>query len=313
LEIIKDIICQPLLNEASLEKIKNKILIQLDSYWDNPVQFVDQLVREVIYRGHPYRKNLLGSKESVELISVSDVKKYWQMCYNPQGAKVSLVGDLPVDFLTTINDYFAEWCSVETAVPIYPNLADAHEEDILYPINRDQVVVEFAAPSIARLHPDFDYILMFEQVLTGGSLGAMSSWFFQLREQTGLFYTISGSLIAGAGSQPGMITVKTILSLDRLDEGVEEIKNLLLGGAEHMTEEELRQAKDAVINSLPDYFESNEQIASTFLYLKRQGLDKDFFSKRAAKIEAIKLADVKAAVKRLLDNNPLLTVKVGRV
>ena len=80
-----------------------------------------------------------------------------------------------------------------------------------------------------------------------------------------------------------------------------------------MTEDELRQAKDAVINSLPDYFESNEQIASTFLYLKRQGLEKDFFVNRAAKIEAIKLQEVRDAVKRLLDNNPLLTVKVGRV
>jgi zinc protease len=313
LEILKDIIYQPLLNEASLDKIKNKIFIQLESYWDNPVQFVDQLVREVIYRGHPYRKNLLGSKESIELITVEDVKKYWQMCYNPKGAKISLVGDLPTDFLKTVSDYFADWCSVETALPVYPNLAKSHEEDILYPIKRDQVVVEFAAPSIERLHPDFDYILMFEQVLTGGALGAMSSWFFQLREQTGLFYTISGSLIAGAGSQPGMIAVKTILSLDRLEEGITAIKNLILGGAEDMSEEELRQAKDAVINSLPDYFESNEQIASTFLYLKRQGLDKDFFSKRAAKIEAIKLVEVKAAVKRLLDNNPLLTVKVGRV
>jgi zinc protease len=313
LEIVKDLLYQPTLAEESLEKIKNKIFNQLDVYWDNPVQFVDQLVREVIYRGHPYRKNLLGSKESIELISLEDVKKYWQMCYNPLGSKISIVGDLPLDFLKTIEDFFADWKPLEINLPIYPSLAKAHQEEILYPINRDQVVVEFAAPSIERLHPDFDSILMFEQVLTGGSLGAMSSWFFQLREQTGLFYTISGSLIAGSGSQPGMIAVKTILSLDRLEEGIRAIESLILGGATEMTEDELRQAKDAVINSLPDYFESNEQTASTFLYLKRQGLEKDFFSKRAAKIEAIKLDEVKAAVKRLLDNNPLLTVKVGRV
>ena len=80
-----------------------------------------------------------------------------------------------------------------------------------------------------------------------------------------------------------------------------------------MDEEDLIQSKAAVINSLPDYFESNEQTASTFLYLKRQNLEKDFFVKKAEIINKITLLEVKQAVKRLVVKNPLLVVKVGRV
>ncbi len=313
LELLKEIICQPLFELQALEKIRSRVLNQLDSYWDNPVQFIDQLVREVIYKNHPYRKNLLGSKESVNLIEIEDVKKYFKKCYNPSGAKIALVGDLPVDFLESFEEFFIDWLPVKYDLPIYTNLARNNEETINYNINRDQVVVELAAPSIKRSDPDYDLILMFEQVFTGGALGSMSSWLFDLREQTGLFYTISGSLIAGAGNQAGMIAIKTILSLDRLEEGIVAIKGLLSSGAEAMDEEDLIQSKAAVINSLPDYFESNEQTASTFLYLKRQNLEKDFFVKRAEIINKITLLEVKQAVKRLVVKNPLLVVKVGRV
>ena len=312
-ELLKEIILAPLFEDSALEKIRQRVLNQLESYWDNPVQFIDQLTRDVIYKGHPYRKNLLGTKESVALIEIEDIKNYWKKCYSPNGARMAIVGDLPDDYLTQLQDAFVDWQKGDYQLPIYPALAQSHDEDISYFINRDQVVVELAAPSISRKDPAYDKILLFEQVLTGGSLGSMSSWLFELREQTGLFYTISGSLMAGAGKQPGMVAIKTILSLDRLEEGVKVIKNLLSQGAEDMNEEELKQAKDAVINSLPDYFESNEQVASTFLYLKRQGLKKDFFRTRKDDLSKIKLAEIKTAVKNLLDNNPLLTVKVGRV
>ena len=106
----------------------------------------------------------------------------------------------------------------------YPQLSPVEKQDINYPINRDQVVLCLAQLSIDRKDPDFDTYLLFDQIFGGGALGSMSSRLFDLREQTGLFYTIRGSLIAGADEQPGMFQVRTIVSVDRLAEAEKAIK-----------------------------------------------------------------------------------------
>jgi zinc protease len=140
----------------------------------------------------------------------------------------------------------------------------------------------------------------------------MSSRLFQLREQSGLFYTINGSLIAGADEQPGMFLVKTIVSLDRLAEAEKIIKQTIDQVADSITEQELEEAKRAVTNSLVNRFTSNRGTAAAFLLLDKYGFNSDFFDKRAEEINKISLADIKGAVKKVLNSKDLLTLRIGR-
>ena len=66
--------------------------------------------------------------------------------------------------------------------------------------NRDQGCLTFVCPSIARLDKDYDKLLLFDHILSG-----LNSRLFRLREQTGVFYTIHGSLMAKADEQPGNV------------------------------------------------------------------------------------------------------------
>jgi len=141
----------------------------------------------------------------------------------------------------------------------------------------------------------------------------MSSRLFDLREQTGLFYTIRGSLLVGADEQPGMMQVRTIVSLDRLAEAEKVIKETIDTVADTLTEQELAEAKRAVVSSLIDNFSSNSSIASTFLLLKRFGFPVDYFDNRAGEIEKITLDEVKNGVKNILNSSNLITVRAGRV
>ena len=50
------------------------------------------------------------------------------------------------------------------------------------------MVVGFAQLSVKRTDPDYDALLLFDQVFGGGVLGVLSSSLYQLREQSGLFY-----------------------------------------------------------------------------------------------------------------------------
>lgn len=75
----------------------------------------------------------------------------------------------------------------------------------------------------------------------------------------------------------------------------------------------MQQAKDALINSFDALYETNDQKASTFLFLMYYGLPFDYFKQRAEKLEQMTIQDIQQAVKKILHAQELVKIKIGRV
>jgi len=314
LSLLTEMLTNPLFTESSLKKVKSRVAVQLKKFWDTPSTFSMQLVRNAIYQEHPYHRMLLGSTESIALITLEDCIDYYKKMISPHGARIALVGNLhDKDVPAVVQKTVGQWQGIEINSLVYPKLKTINQEEILSYINRDQTVLVFAGLSIDRLHEDYDRIFLFDQILTGGALRSMSSRLFQLREQSGLFYTIGGSLLYGSGEQPGMILIKTIVSNDRVVEAEQVILKEIDEAINNIPEEELQEAKNALINSFDLLYESNEQKASTFLFLRKYNLPFDYFEKRVETLQKITVAQVQVAVRKILSSDKLIKVKVGRV
>ena len=314
LALLTEMVINASMQEHSLEKVKGRIAIQLKKFWDNPSSFSVQLAKNVVYENHPYNKMALGSKESLAAISIQDCIDYYKTMISPQGARLAIVGNLGNnDIQAIVEKTIGQWKGAFVEKLVCPSLATVEKEEVLSYINRDQIVLVFAGLSIDRFHEDYDTILLFDQILTGGALRSMSSRLFKLREQSGLFYTIGGSLLYGSGQQPGMILIKTIVSNDRIVEAENVIIKEIDEAINNLPEEELQEAKNALINSFDSMYESNEQKASTFLFLKKYNLPFDYFEKRVETLQKITVAQVQAAVRKILSSDKLVKVKVGRV
>lgn len=313
LSILQEILTNAIFDEKEIEKVRSQLLAKLKNFWDEPNYFAGQLIKEQIYKGHPYSKNSLGTIESIKSITQEDLKKYYETYCSPHRARLAIVGDLHgYDVADLIEKQLGSWQGPEIAEVKFPPVQEVTTEVIDHPINRDQVVLRFAGLTVNRLHPDFDKFLLFDQIFGGGALGGMNSRLFKLREQSGLFYTIGGSLIAGADEQPGMLLVQTIVSLDRLNEAEKAIRATIEKAADTITQEEFQEAKLAVINSQVDNFASNYNIASALLFVDRYSFPADFFDTRAQKFAHIEVKETVEAAKNLLNKN-MLTFRVGRV
>jgi zinc protease len=314
LGILADLLINATFPKEEIEKIREQMLAVIKQYWDEPQSFIKQLVAQKIYKEHPYSKQAIGTKESIKSITRKDLIDFYKKYISPTGARMAIVGDLSGHNIRgAIENALGQWAATDIEKIHFPDLSKIIPEVIDYPINRDQVVLAMAQLSLERKSPEYDKYLLFDQIFGGGVLGSMSSRLFDLREHTGLFYTINGSLIAGANEQPGMFQVRTIVSLDRLEEAENAIKETINVVADTLTEEDLLQAKRAVINSLVDNFAANSAIASSFLFLDKYGFKSDYFDKRAAQLDAVTLDDVKNSIKDILNSDQLVTVRVGRV
>lgn len=314
LELLNEIIQRPLFAESSIQKVRERIIAQLKNYWDTPSEFADQLIRDRIYQQHPYHKNVLGTLETINNITRNDLVYYAQNFLSPQGARLAIVGDLQGYNIPAITEkIFSSWRGLPVNNLTFPALDLTHLRDFNYQINRDQVVLSFASPSVSRLDPLYDKLLLFDQIFGGGVLGSMSSQLFQLREQYGLFYTIAGSLVVRSDEQPGMAVVKTIVSLDRLAEAEKLIEHAIDTAANKLSDNEFILAKNALANARIDNFSSNKQIANTFLYMRRFNFEPDYFDKRAAQLETIRKQEIQETVKNLLSSKNMIKIRIGRV
>lgn len=311
LDLLRELLSNVQFEPAAVEKVRAQMLNELKMFWDDPMSFTGQLIVDEIYKGHPYSKNANGTVESLEAITAQDLQNFYKRVITSDGTRIGIVGDcssynIPQLFEKKVGSFKGEKLSAVR----YPALQPFTPKTIEHPINRDQIVLAYVRPSITRLDPRYELFLVFEQIFAGSS---MSSRLFDLRERTGLFYTIHGSLTAHADEQPGMFIVKTIVSKERLEEAERMIRHTIDTVADTLTEEDLHDAKEVVINAQINNYSSNKRIAAIFLSLDRFHFSSDYFDKLPERINKITLDEVKKAVKELLQSSQMTTFKVGRV
>lgn len=314
LTLLVELVVHATFPEASIEKVRKQMMCDVKQYWDDPLSFVTQLVKEELYKNHPYSKQVLGTQESLQSIIHEDIVSLYKRYISPNGSRMAVVGNIgAIDMPTVLEKKLSLWKPIVREHAVFPMLMSSEPKIINYPINRDQVVLSLAKISINRQDPDFDLYILCDQIFGGGVSGSMCSRLFKLREETGLFYTSKGSLLAGSDEQAGMFLITTTVSLDRLIEAEIAIKKTIDMFIDTVTKEEVQEAKRAVIASCIDHCISNNSLAKSFLFLERYKLSTDYFDTYLGRLNTVTLEDIKRVGKKLFNSNDLVTVRVGRV
>lgn len=314
LELVRAILTESSFKEDAIEKVRAQILTEIQHYWDDPSQFLSQLIKQQIYPHHPYSKNALGTLEVISTLTRADLKNFYRNYISPQGARLAIVGDFDISKLNdTLEKALGKWQGPQVPDLQYPTLPELVTDEVNYYINRDQITWGIAGRSVERHDPDYDKLVLFDQIFTGGALRSMSSRLFELREQSGLFYTIGGSLVANSGKQPGMVLVRTIISQDRLQEAEKRIKQTIDSGADGLSADEIKSAINAIASTMIDNFDSNQKIAQTFLFLRKYNLPIDYFDTRIENLAKITLPEIVATAKKYLDSTKMVVIRAGRI
>lgn len=314
LEVIEQLVAHATIPADSVEKIREQLFSDIENFWDSPSDFIGQLAKQVVYDGHPYSRSSLGNRDSIARITHDDLKKFYQQNYSPVGATIAIVGHLEsYNIPSLIEEKLGSWRGAVITEPDFPKRAPILARHVNYPLARDQVVLCFAGLSVSRTDEDFDALFLFDQIFSGGVGGGMNSRLFQLREQTGLFYTIDGSMVANAQEEPGIIFIRTIVSLENAAQAEALIKNAISTATQNIAEDDVMYARNAIISALVDNFESNSAMAEMFLFLDRFNFPPDYLDTRLEKLKKVTIEQIKAAVGKYLNLEHLATIWVGRV
>ena len=166
-----------------------------------------------------------------------------------------------------------------------------------------------ALPGIARDDPEWYAALVMNHVLGGG--GQQSRLFNEVREKRGLAYSVSSGL--RTYRRASLLVMSTGSANERIAEAIKVIR-VEMGRMrnEGVTESELNDAKTYLTGALALSLDSSGSIAGLLHSLQIDGLSPVHLTRRGALIAAVRLEDVRNVARRLLRDETLTTVVVGK-
>jgi predicted Zn-dependent peptidase len=97
IELISDITFNSVFPEKEIEKEKDVVIEEINSYLDNPSELIFDDFEELIFAGQPIGRNILGSPESVKSFSRTTITDFIKNNYNTHEMVFCSVGNISDD------------------------------------------------------------------------------------------------------------------------------------------------------------------------------------------------------------------------
>jgi predicted Zn-dependent peptidase len=268
LEILADILQNPVFSPEDMDREKGVILQEIASLQDSPDDLVFEAVQEAAFPDQPLGRSILGTPESVRGLSRDHLAQYRETSYTTPRMVIGAAGAVDHDAIVRLTEErFAQFSSDEGRVYEAAQFSGGHR-GVVRPLEQTHIVLGFEAPSF---RDDAYFTSLIYSVLLGG--GMSSRLFQEAREKRGLCYDINA--FGWGFSDVGFFGVHAASGEAQLEQLVEVIMTQMRAVAlDGPAAAELDRAKAQLKASLLMSLESSEaraaQIARDTLIFGRQ-------------------------------------------
>ncbi|TMC31636.1 MAG: insulinase family protein [Chloroflexi bacterium] len=210
IDVLGDMLFQPLLDTGELEKERLVVLEELRMYQDSPQEYVHSLFEQISWPNHPLGRDVGGTEGSVRALTRDDLLRYLDEHYLLRNLVVTIAGPVTHDeAIGLIAPYLKPRGNGAPPPAFLPSVGNGLKPNVLLKSKKTEqahVVLGVHAPSY--MDRDRHVIDMLNCVL---GEGMSSRLFLEVRERLGLAYDVhsyvnkmydSGVLGIYAGTEP---------------------------------------------------------------------------------------------------------------
>jgi zinc protease len=310
MDLFSDVVLHPAFNPADLDRLRKQRLTGIQQETDNVQAMAFRVGPKLVYGDTPYGISATGTTESVTAITRDDITKFYASHYGPADSALVLVGDITVPEAKKLAEqYFGKWTGGDTSyrtVPAAPMLPPTHVVIVDKPGAPQTALFAFGT-GVPIGSPDYSTLQVMNYTLGGAFASRIN---MNLREVHGYTYGAQSFFQAYRSGGPFLAggLVRTDVTGPAAKELMGEITRF---PGTPPTEAELKEAKDARVQSLPGAFETTGAIAgsmgSIFLYDRPL----DYYATLPAKYRAVTAEDVARVAKQDLHPGNLIIVAAG--
>jgi len=261
-------------------------------------------------KNHPFGE--FTSKESVEKITLQDVKNNYATYYKPNNAYLVIEGDInPKKIKKLVKSLFSDWKKGEIPAYNMPETQNVATTEINF-VNMDNAVQSeiTVINNIDLTLGDKDYYaaLIANNILGGGGTARL---FMNLREDKGYTYGSYSRLSQDryAGTFRATASVRNVVTDSSVVEIQKEINKIRY---KKVTAEELANSKEEYIGRFVMDVQKPRTVANFALNIARYNLPKDFYENYIKNIKAVTLDDVQNAAIKYFEADKARIIITGK-
>ena len=302
---------EPAFLPEDFARLQQRLTQSMQQGLKNPSVLASMAVSKILY-GQNNRVGLpdSGTQETLQNISLADVKGFYQQYYSPVLANLVVVGDIdPLEAKSSLA-FLRNWQGKAYEIPTYEAFPSL-DSSKLYLVDKPG-----AAQSVVRLvRRDLAYDALGQQFRSklmnfplGGNFNSRIN--LNLREDKGYTYGARSSFVGGKtlGRFQVGADVKQENTLDSINEMLFELNRYRKEG---MTQSELEMLRNAYTQSDALEYETPGSKAGFLRHLLSYDLDSDYRDKQNQVISSISAQELNKLASLLLNNDDLVTIVVG--
>lgn len=246
IDIIGDMICNPLLDEDDLKKEKGVVCEEIDMYNDSAEDYVHEYLQMKAWKNHPLGFLISGEKKIVRKFTRDDLADFMSNYYVGENIVISVAGNFDKEeVLNQIEKSFSSLkatpknanCVTKRTTPVYTPVHIEKKQDI----EQIHLNMAFEIPSFVD---EARYEFTIINAVLGGDVN--SRLFQKIREDRGLTYNICS--YGSAFSDTGLFHIYGALNPNQLEKVMKLIKGIIADLTKKgITNEEFENAKKQVI------------------------------------------------------------------
>jgi predicted Zn-dependent peptidase len=309
LRVLAAMLREPRLDAARLEVEKARLIEDIRRRWDEPGTIAALQFRLLVYGpASPWAR--LDSAETLGRIGRDDLAAWHRRYIRPNNAVLGVAGDFdPRAMKKTLEETFAGWTHAKVTPPPVARVGDAIPVG-LHLVRRPltQTSVRMGHLGVNRFHPDKFPIKILNYILGEG--GFSSRLVQEVRSTRGLAYGIFGGI--GLDSDRGLFEIGTrtgaASTLEAIQVARDVVRDLRDRGP---TEQEVRDAKEASINSFVFSVDGTVPYMNAFLYYDYHRYPPDYLRTYRDHLAKVTREEVHRAARKHLDPERLVVLLVG--
>ncbi|HUN29279.1 MAG TPA: pitrilysin family protein [Alphaproteobacteria bacterium] len=252
-----------------------------------------------------------ATQASVDELTQADLTTFTKTYWRPDLTTIAVVGDVSADQVRSeLESAFGAWTAQgpkpDAHAMAFPAAHAGHE---YIGTDANQVYVRLGQPAVGRNSPDYDTLLVLNQILGAG--GAFESRLWQeLRQKRGLVYGVASAV--DAGSDRGDFKIELNASPGKVVEAVALVRSeLKMLQTQPVTQTELDDAKLRLVSDALLAESSADGQVSQLLDIGTNDLPLDYYRTLNERFADITAADVERVAKKYLDPTELVEIYSG--
>lgn len=313
LKLMADAAINPLLSEKEFQKEKDKQIDGLKSIDKSVAAMAGRLGPALAYGlDHPYGEFV--TKETLNNVSLSDVKNFYEDHFNPNNAYLIIVGDVDYKKMKKlVKKYFGKWEKSDYQYPALPKVnPNANQTEIDFVDMPNAVQSNISLTNIVDRKisdPDYFAVLIANKILGGGFNSYLN---MNLREAHGYTYGARSSVGVDKYSSSRFSAGASVRNAVTDSAVVQTLKEINRIKKEPVDAKALANAKAKYVGDFVLSLERPSTIALNALTVKVNDLPADFYTTYLKKINAVTAEDVQRVANKYFKSDHAKIVVVGK-